>query len=194
MSPFVGREEAGAVHRLLADEHRRQHRHVPLRDDAVERPAVERELEQRHVADPVDEARARHLRAALDVDPAVRGRELEMVARLEVERRRLADLADLDGVLLVVAVGRVLRRRVRDAVEQPLRRRSAARRARPRAAAARALTAVQLLELLGRRLALQLRLRAQLLDLRLELAPALVGREQLVERRSAAPLRASAAR
>ena len=41
---------------------------------------------------------------------------------------------------------------------------------------------LQLLELLRRRLAVELLLRAQLVDPRHERAPALVGREQLVER------------
>ena len=59
----LGREEAGAVHRLLAHEHRRQHRHVAVRDGAVEREAVEREREQRRVADQVAEARAGEPRA-----------------------------------------------------------------------------------------------------------------------------------
>ena len=98
---------------------------VALLRDAVERPAVERDLEQRDVADAVDEARAGDLRSALDVDPAVRGGEVEVVARLEVEARRLADDLDRDGVLLPVAVRRVLGRRVRHAVVQvlePLRR------------------------------------------------------------------------
>ncbi len=39
----LGREEPGAVHRLLADEYRRDHRREALRHQALERPAVERE-------------------------------------------------------------------------------------------------------------------------------------------------------
>ncbi len=108
---LLRREEAGAVHRLLAHEHRRQHRHVPLRHDPRERPPVERDLEQRDVADAIDEPRARHARGALDVDPAVRRREIEVVARLERERRRIADHLDDDRVLLRRPVRRVLGRR-----------------------------------------------------------------------------------
>ena len=63
---------------------------MALLHDPRERPAIERDLEQRDVADAIDEARAGHLRAALDVDPAVRGGKIEVVARLEVEARRLA--------------------------------------------------------------------------------------------------------
>ena len=50
---LVGREEAGAVHRFLAYEHRRQHRREAASDQPVEREPVERELEQRDVADAV---------------------------------------------------------------------------------------------------------------------------------------------
>ena len=56
---LLGREEAGADHRLLAHEHRRQHRREPGRGDVIEREAVEREREQRRVADDVAEPRAR---------------------------------------------------------------------------------------------------------------------------------------
>ena len=52
-------------------------------------------------ADAVDEARAGHLGAALGVDAS----ELEVIARLEVEGRRLADPPELDGVVVREAVG-----------------------------------------------------------------------------------------
>ena len=79
-----------------------------------------------------------------------------MVARLEVERRRLADELDRHRVVLRVAVRRVLGRRVRHAVEQRLQRllrlgELGLERLQP------LLHAAQLLELLRRRLALQLR-------------------------------------
>ena len=82
--------------------------------EAVEREAVEGELEQRGRADAVDEPRARDLGAALRVD----ARELEVVARLEGERRRLADAAELDGVLVGEAVRSARVGRRRDAFEQ----------------------------------------------------------------------------
>ncbi len=66
----LGREEAGAVHRLLADEHRRQHRHVTVRDRAVDGEAVDREREQGGVADQVAEPRAGEARGALHVEAA----------------------------------------------------------------------------------------------------------------------------
>ena len=177
---LVGREEARAVHRLVTHEHRRQHRRVALLHDPRERPAVERDLEQRHVADAVHEARARDLCAALDVDPAVGGGEIEMIARLEVEARRLADDPHDDGVLLLVAVGRVLGRGVRHAIVQilePLRRLGQLGLERLQLGLERG----QLGELLRSRLAFQLRARPQLIDALLELAPADIGGEQLVE-------------
>ena len=58
----------------------------PLRDEPVEGEAVERELDERRLADAVGEAGARHLRAALHVDAA----ESEVVERLEAEFARLA--------------------------------------------------------------------------------------------------------
>ena len=66
----VGREEAGAVHRLLAHEHGRQHRREPVRNRAVEREAVERQREERGVADQEAEARARQARGALELEAA----------------------------------------------------------------------------------------------------------------------------
>ena len=65
-----------------------------------------------------------------------------MVARLEVEARRLADDRHDHGVLVGVAVGRVLGRRVRHAVEQRLELLLRLGQLAPRAAAARSLTAV----------------------------------------------------
>src|SRR5829696_1420788 len=110
----------------------------------------------------------------------MRRRELEVVARLEVERGRLADAPDLDGVLLVEAVGRGRVRRVRDAVEQLVPatlglREFALERGQLR------LHVLELLELLGRGLALQLASGAELLDTRLQAPNLTVGGEQLVE-------------
>ena len=115
---LLGREEAGAVHRLLADEDRRQDGDEALRHEPVEREAVERELDQRRLADAVGEARAGDPRGALEVDPAVRRREVEVVARLEAEGGLVADALDLIGVLVGRPVGRRGVRRVRHALEQ----------------------------------------------------------------------------
>ena len=84
--------------------------------------------------------------------------EVEVVARLEGERRRLAHPAQLDGVLVGEPVGRG-----RSAggfgtrVEQLLRGALGASRARSSSCWSSALTRLQLLELLRRRLALELR-------------------------------------
>ena len=94
----LGREEAGAVHRLLADEHRRQHRRVAVLHRGVEREAVEREREQRRVADQVAEARAGEPRRALHVEAA----DLGVLLRLGGRHR----LADQRGARLGVLVGR----------------------------------------------------------------------------------------
>jgi hypothetical protein len=174
----VGWEESGSVHRLLAHEHGRQHRFEALLHEPVEREAVERELEQREVALAVDEARPRHLRGALDVDPAVLDSEVQVVARHG--SARFAPAGDLDGVLLRLSVRNVLRRRVRHAVEQLL------------AALLRGgmlflgppellLRLTQLVELLGCRLPFRLRARTEVRHARLQLPPACVGRHQLVE-------------
>ena len=97
------------------------------------------------------------------------------------ERRGFAEAADLDGVVLGVAVRRGVVRRVRDERERfvagslcggQLLLRSAQLLLHP----------LQLLELLRGRLALQLRAAAEIVDVRHEQAPALVGGEQLVER------------
>ena len=127
----VGREEARAVHRLLADEHRRQHRQeARLRHD-VDRVAVERERDKRRVADHEAEARAREPRGALHVEAA----DLRVLLRVG-ERGRLAPAADLLRVLVGVAVGRGVVGRVRDHGEQPRRVRLPPRRAPARPAAA----------------------------------------------------------
>ena len=96
----LGREEAGAVHRLLAHEDRRDHRRVAVRGGTVEGEAVERHRDERRVAGDVPEARAREPRRALEL-------EAPDLGVLGPGRARLPDAADLDGVL----VGR--RRRAR---------------------------------------------------------------------------------
>ena len=103
-----------------------------------------------------------------------------MVARLEAERRRLTDPPELDRVVLGQPVRNRRVGRVRDAVQQllpPLRRLLVL----GLDLLELRLQLLQLLELLGRRLALRLRLRPEVARLRLELSPARVGLEQLVE-------------
>ena len=194
MFDLVGREEAGAVHRLLAHEHRRQHGREALLHEPVERVAVERELEQREVADAVREARARDLRRALHVDPAERLREVEVVLRPGSRTTGGSpDAPDLDRVLVGEAVGRVLGRRVRHAARADPRAAPRPPRARSSSLLQLVLHLLELLELLRRRLALQLRLRAQLLDARLHVEHARGRRRAARRTASAAPLRASAA-
>src|SRR5262249_58929293 len=96
------------------------YRSEPARDEPVESEAVERELEQCDVADAVREACAGHLCGALEVDPAVDLRQCEVIASREVERRRLADAANLDRIVLGQPVGRRLVGWIRDTVEQLL--------------------------------------------------------------------------
>ena len=85
----------------------------PAADDVIEREAVEREREQRGVADDVAEPRAGEARGALELEAADLARLLHLR-----ERRRLAEAADLDRVVLGIAVGRRLVRRVRDERER----------------------------------------------------------------------------
>ena len=148
----------------------------PGRGHAVEGKAVERELEQRRCADAVGESRARDLRAALGVDPG----QLEVVARLEGEGRRLADAAELDGVLVGEPVGRARVGRRGDPLEQ-LGAALLGGRERLLDLLELRLHALQLLDLLGRRLPLQLRLRAELVGLRHERQPGPVRLHERVE-------------
>ena len=151
-----------------------------MRGEPVEREAVERELRQREVAEAVGEARAREPRRALHVDPAEPRRDVQVVERLEAEVALLADAADLDGVLLVPAVRHGTVGRVRDEVPVLLHLRlDPVELVLLRLQLA--LDPGQLLELLRRRLALQLRPRAQLVHLGLEAPPLLVRAQQRVE-------------
>ena len=109
MFDFSVGKKPGADHRLLAHEHGRQHRREPGRGDVVEREAVEREREEGGVADEVAEARSRQAGGALELEAADLARLLHLR-----ERGRLAEAADLDRVVLGVAVGRRLVRRVGD--------------------------------------------------------------------------------
>ena len=103
-----------------------------------------------------------------------------MVLRV-VQARRLAPPPDLLGVLLLGAVGNRFVRRVRDLLEQRVACRLGLRE-RGLEALELLLHPLELLDLLRRRLAGELLAAAQVVDLRDERAPALVGGEELVER------------
>ena len=90
-------QEAGAVQRLLAHEHRRDDRLEAVAAQLLQRPAHERELEHHEVALQVGEARAGHPGRRLHVD--------QRPGQLEVVAAGAPGLADL-------AQDRVLRRRV----------------------------------------------------------------------------------
>ncbi len=173
----VGREEAGAVHRLLAHEHRRQHRHVPVGGRAVEREAVERERDERRVADEVAEARAGEARSALELEAADLG-------VLRPFGRGVADAAELLCVLLGVAVGGRGIGRIRHLLEQRVPLGLGGRQLRLERAQL-VLHRVQLLELLRRRLALELLPAPQLVDLREQGEPAT--RRRRAARRTSRP-------
>jgi hypothetical protein len=144
--------------------------------EVVEREPVEREREQGGVADEVAEAGAGDAGRPLHLEAAEAGR-LDRVGQVGW----LAPAGDLDGVVLRVAVGRRVARRVRDLEQQlvPLDLRG---RQLLLGGAELLLHALQLGHLLGRRLALRLRAAAELVHLRHERAPALVGCQQGVER------------
>ena len=115
----VGGEEAGAVHGLLAYQHRRHDGAKALGADDGEAVLHERELQQHEVALEVGETRAADLGAALHVDEVERKAEVQVVLDLEVELARLTDVAQHDGVLFA-AVGDVGERDVGDLEEDRL--------------------------------------------------------------------------
>ena len=85
---FVGGEEAGAVHGLLADEHRRDDRGEALAREELEREPHERELEPDARPGEVDESRAAGPGGAFDVEELERAAEVDVVLRLEGELRQ----------------------------------------------------------------------------------------------------------
>ena len=171
----LGGKEAGAGHGLLADEHRRQHRREAVLRQVVERGPVEREGEQRRVADQVAEPRAREPCRPLHVEAA----DLGVLAPLGEPGG--SEAGDLDCILLLGPVRDGLVRWVRHLREQLVAGRLRVRVLRL-GSAQLLLHLLQLRELLGRGLPLQLRLPAQFVDRRHERAPALVGGEHGVER------------
>ncbi len=165
---------------FFTDEHRGQHRCEAAFDEAVEREPVERELEQRDVADSVGEPRSGDLCRPFEIDPAVDRREVEVVARRKVEGRRVAPAADLLGVVFRLAVGHVVLGRIRDAVEH-LPATAFGCHQRLFQGLQLVFDPLQLGELLGTWLSLHLARGAQLLHSRLDLSHGAVGLEQLVE-------------
>jgi hypothetical protein len=142
----------------------------------VEGEPVERHRHERCVADHVAEARARDARSALHVEAG----ELRVLARLG-ERRGFADAPELFGVVLAVAVGRGRVWRVRHQSEGRIAIGFNGSQL-VLGLLQRGLDRAERLELLRSRLALQLLSPAELVDLRHQLAPALVRHEQFVER------------
>ena len=171
----VGGEEARPVHRLLADEDGRDHRREVCLDEVLERELVESHRDASGIADDVAEPRAGDARGALHVEAP----DLRVLARL-AELRRLADAAQLLGVILGIAVGRGVVGRVGDEPECRVALRLGGRELLL-GLLERCLDGAEGIELLCRRLALELRLAAELVDLRNQRAPALVGAEQRVE-------------
>lgn len=117
---FLGRQETGAVHGPLADQHRRQHGEEPLAGQPVQHEPVQRLLGDGHVADPVGEPGSGQPGTPGHVDPAAGRAQVGGVLDREAERRPLAPGADGDRVLLGHAVrgGRV--GQVRDPGQQRL--------------------------------------------------------------------------
>ena len=97
-------EEAGALHRPGADQRRRRGLDEAGGAGLVHRHVDQRELQLRADAGQEVEARPADLGAALEVDRPQQPAELDVVARLEVELARRADVLD-DGVVLL-ATGR----------------------------------------------------------------------------------------
>ena len=81
-------QEAGAVQRPLAHQHRRDHRLEAVRAQLLEDPPHQRQLEHHEVAFEVGEARARELGGVIHVDQ--RPGQLQVVAGLKWTRPRRA--------------------------------------------------------------------------------------------------------
>ena len=188
-------QEAGAEERLLAHQHRRDHRLEACAAQQLERPADERELEQHELALQVGEARARHARGARPCRSRCRrarggrgrvrpasptSRDDRRPRRRRVGSGRLGSAASTASSSASTAASS-LARAPSAAGDLAHRARSPRRRPRPPAWRRRS----------PRRLVL---LGAQRLELGQQLAPLLVEREHLVELRASAPRRASAAR
>src|SRR5581483_10128762 len=147
---LLGGKEAGPVHGALADEDRRADEREAAVDESRDRQAEDRLFDEGRLADDVAEPRARDTRRALHLEAA----ELEVVARAR-EPGRLAPAANLDRVVLRLAVRNALVRRVREPRQRRLALGLRSRQLLLRPAEI-LLDLLQLLDLLRRRLALNL--------------------------------------
>ena len=173
---LLGREEARPVHRLLADEDGRQDRREARGDGAVERPAIEGERQERGVADEVPEPGPRHPSSALHLETA----ELEVLCRRGQLRPVADDALDRPLRVFLLFVGNRLVRWVRHFLQQLVPRRLGGRELLLELSQL-LLDLLQLLDLLRRRLPLDLLPAAKLVDLRDEVAPDGVRLQQPVE-------------
>ena len=188
---LVRREEAGAVHGLLADEHGRQRRaRSPARRAGRARSGRARARAARRrrcgsaKREPETCARALHV----DAGRARGGR----AARSRT--RRLADAADLDGVVVRRTVRARSRRAGSGRGEQLVASCLRGARARSSTRCSSAFTRFSSSICSGVGLPLSFVLRAQLVDLRHERAPGARPPPCSASKASAAPLRARAAR
>ncbi len=115
----VGGKEARAPHGLLPHQHGGHDRREPGGLDPVERQRHQRHLHAHQRAEQVGEAAAGHARRGLQVEGPGGAGQLHVVARREPEGRRLADPAQLDGILLA-PVGRVRLGEVGQRHQQPV--------------------------------------------------------------------------
>ncbi len=80
----------------------------------IEHELRQRPLQPRDLALVHDETRARKLRRGLEVHQAETFAQIKMFFRLEFEPARLAPAQDLDIIVLVLAVGNAVQRRIGD--------------------------------------------------------------------------------
>ena len=118
------RQLAGAVHRLVADQHRGPDLGQPVFFDVgVEHELGERAVDADHRALHHHEARARQPAGGLEVEPGAGGRDLVVLERRGREVPRAAPAVQLDVGAVVGAVGDVRQRQVRHALQQVEERR-----------------------------------------------------------------------
>ena len=173
---LLGWEESGAEHCLLAYEDGREDGREAGGSNVVKRKSVEGEGEQRRIADEIAEARSREPGSPFEFEST------DLACLLRIRRRgRIADAAELHGVILGIAVGRGRMRRIWHLSQGCVACGFGGGQVvfgRPELL----LQELQRPELLGRRFALELRSAPQIVDAWHELAPALVGCEECVER------------
>ena len=111
-------EEAGALHRTRLDQRGRDHRGEAGRASLVHRQVDQGELEVGTDAGQVVEPRARHLRAALEVDGSQDPAELDVVTRARSRTRAGSPTCSQHHVVVLAARGRLLGGRVGDRVDR----------------------------------------------------------------------------